>query len=861
MKTWLPHWLAAPWRARRKRREEAALGWLKARYHVFRVLLGHNDRALELLAEVDRGLRDNEAGRLAGVVADLGETVLELADALNRLTSNGHTGLYGRLDQIQAALDESLARLARAPRRLWLPLAEATADLRDQVGGKAQPLAMLLRAGLPVPEGLCFTRRACREYLRQAGLDERLRAVSRRAGAPGADHGVLAAEARAMFAAAPMPPAFAQALRAAWDFLAGPDGAVLAVRSSASSEDGEGQSYAGQYESVLGVRDAEAFAQAFVAVVASAFSARALAYRAQAGLSGQAVDMAVFVQRMVAARTAGVLYTMDPVAPDSRRMVLTAVPGLGSTAVSGSAPADVCRPSRELGAEDPADTPTLVADKTVREVLDPAGGVRREDVPEDLRRAPLLSPEEIAALRELALRVEALAGCPQDIEWAVDGQGRPFILQARPARLARTPREEGAAGGRELLAGGLGVSPGRAVGRVFAARSREDLARAARGAGPVVLALRQSLADAVALVPDVAALLVDLGNPLDHLACVARERGVPMIIGLGTATSALAPGQWVLADADRGAVLAADEKLWQGAPPPSPRPAPAGNDAAKAVRELTLPLTLTDAYGPTFSILECRTLHDFVRYIHEKAVMALFQTGDAITDDVFSLVRRLRDVPGLAFFIIDLGGAVAPGSGATIGLDAVLCEPLAALIRGMSAPGLGWGRGAPGGDVSGLLSRALLDGRGERPVGNPNYALATRDYLNLNARVDYHFAMIDAVCGANPRQNAVRFRFKGGGTARVQRERRAVFVEEVLRAKDFFTARQGDMVTGQFAEAGREAVADKLEMLGCLLGFSRLLDAAMIDDAMPARAARAFLSGDYALAGLAGGEADPETAR
>ncbi|MFP5238422.1 MAG: pyruvate, phosphate dikinase, partial [Acidobacteriota bacterium] len=187
-----------------------------------------------------------------------------------------------------------------------------------------------------------------------------------------------------------------------------------------------------------------------------------------------------------------------------------------------------------------------------------------------------------------------------------------------------------------------------------------------------------------------------------------------------------------------------------------------------------------------------------------------------------------------------------------IGLEAVLCEPLKALCAGMATPGLRWGAAPPIQGVTGLMSRALLDPGGERPVGNPNYALLTRDYLNLNARVDYHFVMIDAVCGANSRENSIRFRFKGGGTARVQRERRAVFVEAVLQAEEFFTTRQGDMVTGVLTEGSRETMRAKMEMLGRFLGFSRLLDAVMVDDGMPGRVARAFQSGDYALEGLAG---------
>ena len=162
--------------------------------------------------------------------------------------------------------------------------------------------------------------------------------------------------------------------------------------------------------------------------------------------------------------------------------------------------------------------------------------------------------------------------------------------------------------------------------------------------------------------------------------------------------------------------------------------------------------------------------------------------------------------------------------------------------------------------TAGAYFEAMLDARSERPVGNPNYALIARDYLNLNARVDYHFVLVDCVCGANPRENAVRFRFKGGGTTRVQRERRARCVEEVLRREEFFTSRQGDMVTATLAEGPREAILAKVEMLGRFIGFSRLLDAVMVSEAMPHRVAEAFLTGDYGLDRLSvdvsGGAAD-----
>ena len=140
-----------------------------------------------------------------------------------------------------------------------------------------------------------------------------------------------------------------------------------------------------------------------------------------------------------------------------------------------------------------------------------------------------------------------------------------------------------------------------------------------------------------------------------------------------------------------------------------------------------------------------------------------------------------------------------------------------------------------------------VDSGSARPIGQQNYALITRDYLNLNARVDYHFAMVDAVCGMNPRENHIRFRFKGGGTTAVQRERRAQFISEVLQANDFFVDQRGDLVTATILETQQSETEDRLVMLGRLLGFSRQLDATMRDDTVQARWRGRFMDGDCAL--------------
>jgi pyruvate,water dikinase len=331
-----------------------------------------------------------------------------------------------------------------------------------------------------------------------------------------------------------------------------------------------------------------------------------------------------------------------------------------------------------------------------------------------------------------------------------------------------------------------------------------------------------------------------------------------MVTGTGKATEVLRDGEWVILDAGSAMVFQAPEEVWADAAAVRKKRAAAEDRSSSrkgaatpelaGLRGLIEPLNLTDAYGPTFSIHECKSLHDIIRYTHEMAVLAMFEAGDDVLEEAEVLLHRLDEGMPFHFLIIDLGGGIATGrAGFKVRLGDVVSAPLLALWKGMSTPGLRWSQPPPVPGLSGLFTRAMLDNRSARPVGNQNYALITRDYLNLNARVDFHFTMVDAVCGANPRENYIRFRFKGGGTNALQRERRAQFIAQVLDEHHFITDQQGDLVNASISETQPEEIEARLVMVGRLIGFSRLLDAAMSDDSVPRKVARAFLDGDYAL--------------
>ena len=846
-------------RERQQRKAVHYLAILKGRYHTFRSLLDSNNRAVELITEMGMRLRGAPLAdrKLTGRMEELLEVTGEMVEKLIHLDNGRSNGLLLRHHQLQEEINNLTANLPGVEHLpLCIPLKRAINPA--VAGGKAAALGKLRSGGLcRVPDGFVIPVHACRLFLEQGDLSFRL--VSRlqrhlRVGGKEIPAAVID-EIHTAILAAPLPSALAQELNEACKpFFA--DGRGLAVRSSGISEDGRHHSFAGQFATVLNVTEPTALINAFKEVVASAFNARSIAYRVSSGLEPLAFEMAVLCLEMIPSHSAGILFTRDPNQPETDRMLVTGVLGLGDAAVSGAAVSDLFTVTRR-GKMVPA--ATTIARKDSRQVCLPEGGVGEEQVPVAEQEQPSLTAQQLQVLAAWGLAIEQDGGCPQDVEWAITHAGEPVILQARPLLLARHSHagpEQRIDPARILLKDGVETSPGRATGRAAVVRNRQDLENLAPG--PVILVLHQSMVDAVNVLGRVNGLVVDLGNPADHLSCVAREYGLPMLTGLQRATAELQEGQWLTVESRGGMVFKADAQAIaeaealaaeRGLAPLSlPVDDVQGAPEITELRKLVVELNLTDAYGPTFSIAECRSLHDIVRYIHEKAVISMFNANDAALEDTSGVIVHLESEVPFMVSIIDLGGGVLSNrrKKRRVTPEEVVSPPFRALWRGVATPGLNWGP-ASGGSINGVMSNWITDHRSARPVGMPNYLIVSRDYLNLNARMDFHFTMVDAVCGFDPHQNYVKFRFKGGGTTPERRNRRASCIAQILEAHDFFTDTRDDLVNANLHGVPQEVIEDKLVVIGQLLGFTRLLDAVMSNDAMVSEVTAAFMRGDFKL--------------
>ena len=424
----------------------------------------------------------------------------------------------------------------------------------DAVGGKnaslGEMISQLAAAGVRVPGGYATTASAFREFLAHDGLAER---IARRLDTLNVDDvkalSECGADIRAWICSAPLPAALEADVRAHHALLTAESGPLLpvAVRSSATAEDLPDASFAGQQETYLNVCGIEAVLDRVRHVFASLYNDRAIAYRVHKGFTHAEVALSAGIQRMVRSDlgSSGVMFTLDTESGFRDVVFITSAWGLGETVVQGAVNPDefyVHKPM--IGVARQPIIRREMGSKLIRmEFSDqPGQSVRTVDTPVDLRNRYSLTDAEVLELARYGLTIERHYGRPMDIEWGRDGSdGRLYILQARPETVKS--REQGGRQQRYRLKGSADVLvSGRAIGQKV-------------GAGPVRVILDASQMDQVrpgdVLVTDMtdpnwepvmkraSAIVTNRGGRTCHAAIIARELGIPAVVGCNDATDRL----------------------------------------------------------------------------------------------------------------------------------------------------------------------------------------------------------------------------------------------------------------------------------------------------------------------------------
>ena len=471
------------------------------------------------------------------------------------------------------------------------------------VGGKGANLGELVRAGLAVPDGFVVGSATYDAFLDATGVRSAMDDIARTLNVDdGAALQAAADRLRALVTGAALPAAISAPIVQAYRALESDSSpALVAVRSSATSEDSAQTSFAGMFESFLNVAGDDALLQAVRDCWASGFSARILFYRAKQGLQ-VAPAIAVVVQRMVQSDKSGVIFSVDPASRNRDHMIIEAAWGLGEVVVLGQVTPDryVVQKSTRRVLQQVAGHKAFLLER------DPATGQNvRVSLDGDPRQMQLvLEEDELGQLIEMALRAEAHYGAPQDMEFAIE-RGKAFLVQARPittlalgnvgvdsvapAGSYASPAVVVAPHSTELLVRGLGASPGIGSGRARVIARATDSASLLDGE---VLVAAMTSPDWVPVMRRAAAIVTDAGGMTSHAAIVSRELGIPCVVGTGKATTTLRTGAEITVDGTAGTIHA-------GFTPNTPEPESArrGRGALAATTAAAeRPVTATKVY-------------------------------------------------------------------------------------------------------------------------------------------------------------------------------------------------------------------------------------------------------------------------
>jgi len=439
-----------------------------------------------------------------------------------------------------------------------------------EVGGKnaslGEMISQLAASGVRVPGGFATTAAAYREFLSHQGLADRINAALDKLDVDNVDALLkTGAQIRQWVVDTPFPPALEAEIKSYYDALiatSGPD-ASFAVRSSATAEDLPDASFAGQQETFLNIHGYENILHAIKEVFASLYNDRAIAYRVHKGFAHAEVALSAGIQRMVRSDTgaAGVMFTIDTESGFKDVVFVTASYGLGETVVQGAVNPDefyVHKPTLALGK--PSVIRRNLGSKLIKMVFadkkEAGKSTRTIDVDAADSKLFSITNDDVLELARYAMIIEKHYGRPMDIEWGKDGRdGKLYILQARPETVKSQEASHGAIEKYKLKQYGKVLASGRAIGQKIGAgpvRVVNDPAEMNRVQAGDVLVADMTDPNWEPVMKRASAIVTNRGGRTCHAAIIARELGIPAIVGCGDATAMLTEGETVTVSCAEG---------------------------------------------------------------------------------------------------------------------------------------------------------------------------------------------------------------------------------------------------------------------------------------------------------------------
>ncbi|GAU09402.1 PEP/pyruvate-binding domain-containing protein [Desulfoplanes formicivorans] len=768
---------------------------MRERYNAFMDLLHYDNMGLEIIAdlqEIRQGHECADWARIVWLIRRAIKATRKMIQAFEIMSPGSARAIL----QWHHQLAEDLLAACSEPSPPSDPPYVLFLDghLLDEqlVGGKAAALARVMpHEDIRILPGCVVTSRAWQLFVEHNDLRFRLdRALQSIRPHDQVRMAKLARYMQDLILAGDVPQPVVEALNAGIESCLGAGGGSrLIVRSSAVAEDGS-FSFAGQYESVLDV-EPENLLHAYKRVLAGKYSPNALFYRIHHGFTDTETPMAVLIQPMIDPLASGVVYTRDPSGSDND-LGIYEVAGRGEHLMDGEQVPQTC----------------LVARDTREVMAKPAGR---------------LEPEAYAQLIETAMRIEEIQGEPQDLEWAFDDQGRLFILQTRPLTGPVKPVCQPSAPSIDVAPFPLDLcraAAGTAHGPVHILTDCHDLSGVPHGCILVVASLRPEL---VAVMDRVRGVVAMSGSRACHFAAIAREFGIPVLVGQDVVTC-LADQDHITMDGHAAriypgrvdALVAASTKRFD------PEASSVAQRLAQVMDTIGT-LHLTDASSRDFDLDHCRSLHDVVRLVHEKAVRTMFALVDR-TGRGMGRAKNLESNLPLSMRIVDLGGGLIRNHRRrTVTPSDIRCLPMRKLWKGLASPDIFWDSRMPHMDWE-EFDRISAGIFGAKSALLASYAVVSHRYTHVLLRFGYHFSVVDSLLAENSKNTYVNFRFKGGGADREGRLLRLEFIARVLGETGFQVSIKGDRLDAHMNRFSPEKTRKALVRLGRVLAMTRLMD-------------------------------------
>ncbi|MEJ2104789.1 MAG: PEP/pyruvate-binding domain-containing protein, partial [Ignavibacteriaceae bacterium] len=699
-------------------------------------------------------MEDKLSGEYIFDINYLKQTVTQLSEEiygeivnLNYISGNKYIELINQHVEIQAQLENILESSSKnLPDKYIINYDEINPSLTKCVGSKNANLGEIKNyLKMLTPDGFIISTSAYEQFLAKNGLRPKIKNTYKSLIENSLGSVKQYDEAiQKLFNSAELPEDLKKSITKSLNSLSSKQKKKfnLAVRSSAYGEDEERFSFAGQFDSFLNCTPEEV-CQAYIKVLASRFKYNVMIYSKEKFLDETRLPMAVGIQEQINAKTSGVIYTVDPSQDCVDCLLISATFGLGTSVVSGTANADYFRVSR-LDPEQIKER--RIGNKNSMIICVDTGGIKEILVDEDLSTKPCLSDKQITELAESALFLDTYFKRPLDIEWCFV-KNLKEILSEKNVILNKK---------------GQVAQRGIAAGKVFHISEDDDPASFPAGAIAVTKYTSPRLSR---IIRRAKAIITDVGSSTGHMATVAREFGVPLIVNSGDATSILSNGLEITIDAEENIIyegIVNELLVYETEAEDVFRELKEYKMLRQLLRKIS-PLLLIDPNKSDFTADNCQTFHDILRFSHEKAVQELINLN--MSSQRFKQIKSqtLKLPIPLDLSVIDLGNGLFEDSSSDEidSINQIRSVPMHSILEGLTEPGV-WSTEPVQFGFGDLMSSMTRYSEKAGKYTGQNLAVISEKYTNLNLRLGYHFNVIDTYVSDNVNDNYIYFRFVGG---------------------------------------------------------------------------------------------------